>query len=81
MLVWLQAEPDLTGKTLMARLRLEHPDRFSGAQLRTMQRRLKKWRGIMAIRLVYAGTAGVSAAPVECRKWRCWSGSQALKFR
>ena len=61
MLVWLQAEPDVTGKTLMARLRPEHPDRFSGAQLRTMQRRLKEWRGTMAKRLVYAGTAEASA--------------------
>ena len=40
MLVWLQAE---------------HPDRFSEAQLQTMQRRLKEWRGIMAKELVYAG--------------------------
>ena len=37
-LVWLQTEPDVTGKGLMARLQAEHPDRFSEAQLRTMQR-------------------------------------------
>ena len=55
-LVWLQAEPDATGKALMARLQAEHPDRFSEAQLRTMQRRLNEWRGIMAKELVYAGT-------------------------
>ena len=63
MLVWLQAEPDITGKALMARLHSEHPDRFSEAQLRTMQRRLKEWRGIMAKELVYAGTAAASTAP------------------
>ena len=45
---WLQAEPDTTGTALMARLQSEHPDRFSEAQLRTLQRRLKEWRGIMA---------------------------------
>ena len=56
MLVWLQAEPDATGKALMARLQAEHPDRFSEAQLRTMQRRLKEWRRMMAKELVYAGT-------------------------
>ena len=28
-LAWLQAEPDATGKSLMERLQLEHPDRFS----------------------------------------------------
>ncbi len=62
-LAWLQAEPDATGKALMGRLQLEHPDRFSEAQLRTMQRRLKEWRGIMAKELVYAGTATASTAP------------------
>ena len=41
-LVWLQTEPDATSKALMARLQAEHPDRFSEAQLRTMQRRVKE---------------------------------------
>ena len=61
-LAWLQAEPDATGKDLMARLQSEYPDRFTGAQLRTMQRRVKQWRGIMARQLVYSGADGVSAA-------------------
>ena len=61
-LVWLQAEPDVTGKALMARLQSEHPNRFTEAQLRTMQRRVKQWRGIMAKKLVYAGTDEPSAA-------------------
>ncbi len=56
-LVWLQTEPDATSKAMMARLQAEHPDRFSEAQLRTMQRRVKEWRGIMAKELVCAGTA------------------------
>ena len=62
-LVWLQTEPDVTNKALMARLQAEHPDRFSQAQLRTMQRRVKEWRGIMAKELVYAGTAEPFAEP------------------
>ena len=62
-LVWLQAEPDATGKALMARLQSEHPDRFTEAQLRTMQRRVKQWRGIMAKKLVYAGTGESSTEP------------------
>ena len=61
-LMWLQAEPDATGKALMARLQSECPDRFNEAQLRTMQRRVKEWRGIMAKKLVYAGTDEASAA-------------------
>ena len=62
-LMWLQAEPDATGKALMARLQSECPDRFTEAQLRTMPRRVKEWRGIMAKKLVYAGTDEASAAP------------------
>ena len=60
-LVWLQAEPDATGKALMARLQSKHPDRFTEAQLRTMQRRVKAWRGIMAKNLVYASSDEASA--------------------
>ena len=70
MLAWLQAEPDATGKALMARLQSEHPDLFTEAQLRTMQRRVKEWRGIMAKKLVYAGTDEALPAPVHCRNWR-----------
>ncbi len=62
-LVWLQAEPDATGKGLMARLQSEHPDRFTEAQLRTLQRRVKEWRGIMAKNLVYASSNAGSAEP------------------
>ena len=32
------------------------PEPDTQAQLRTLQRRLKEWRGIMAKELVYAGT-------------------------
>ena len=62
-LVWLQAEPDATGKELMARLQAVHPDRFSEAQLRTMQRRVKGWRAIMAKEPVYAGAEGTCTGP------------------
>ena len=40
----------------ISRLQSEHSDRFTEAQLRTMQRRVKEWRGIMAKQLVYATT-------------------------
>ena len=50
-------------KEYRARLQAEHPDRFSAAQLRTMQRRVKQWRGIMAKELVYAGTEETFAEP------------------
>ena len=35
----------------------EAPERFSRAHLRTLQRRVRKWRDIMASKLVYAGSA------------------------
>ena len=59
-LLGMQAEPDATGKALMARLQSAHPKRFTDAQLRTMQRRVKEWRGIRAQELVYALASQVS---------------------
>jgi len=40
----LQAEPGLEAKTLFDDLRRRHPGRFADGQLRTLQRRLKRWR-------------------------------------
>ncbi len=63
-LVWLQQEPDVTAKTLFHRLRANHPGRFSDGQLRTLQRRVKEWRGIMARELVYACLDGDEAQEI-----------------
>ena len=54
MLLWQQQDPDTNAKDLLARLQLSHPGRFSNAQLRTLQRRVKDWQGFMAKNLVYA---------------------------
>jgi len=51
---WLQQEPDATAKSLFERLQDEYPGRFADGQLRTLQRRVKEWRKIMARQLVYA---------------------------
>jgi hypothetical protein len=40
----LQAEPGLQAKTLFDDLRRRHPGRFADGQLRTLQRRIKRWR-------------------------------------
>ena len=45
---WLQKEPDSTAKALFERLQREHPGSFQDGQLRTLQRRVREWRGIMA---------------------------------
>ena len=54
MLCWLQQDPDVTAKGLFERLLDEYPGRFPDGQLRTLQRRVKEWRKIMARELVYA---------------------------
>lgn len=61
--MWLQADPDFTGMALIARLQSEHPDRFTEGQLRTMQRRVQEWRGIMANKLVCTETGQSSTEP------------------
>lgn len=55
-LTWLEKEPDATAKSLFERLQRERPGMFQDSQLRTLQRRVRQWRHIMAKTLVY-GTA------------------------
>ena len=55
-LLWPQKDTNANAKDLLARLRSAHPGRCSDAQLRTLQRRVKGWRGVMARRLVYASS-------------------------
>lgn len=55
-LSWLEAAPDTTAKDLFVRLQQEHPNQFHDGQLRTLQRRVSQWRGLMARQLVYAGS-------------------------
>jgi len=50
---WLQREPDATAKALFYRLQQKYPGRFPDGQLRTLQRRVREWRKIMARKLVY----------------------------
>jgi len=50
---WLQSDPDITAKDLFERIQYENPGRFPNGQLRTLQRRVKEWRQIMARKLVY----------------------------
>ena len=51
---WLQNEPDATAKELFKRLQNKHPGSFANNQLRTLQRRIREWRQIMAKKLVYS---------------------------
>ena len=42
---------DASAVVLLGRLQEAEPDRFSRAHLRTLQRRVQQWRGIMAEKL------------------------------
>jgi len=52
-LSWLEKEPDATGQSLFAKLQEAHPGKFTDGQVRTLQRRVRKWRHIMAKQLIY----------------------------
>ena len=63
MLGWLQEDPDASAVALLGRLQETESDRFSRAHLRTLQRRVQQWRGIMAKKLVYAASAATLPDP------------------
>ena len=60
---WLQEDPDASAVALLGRLQETEPDRFSRAHLRTLQRRVQQWRGIMADKLVYAASEATLPDP------------------
>jgi Integrase core domain len=60
-LLWLQQEPESTAKSLMERLQRDYPGRFAEGQLRTLQRRIRDWRRVMARTLVHACLDGAEA--------------------
>jgi hypothetical protein len=53
-LYWLGEDPDATAKSLFERLMVKYPGKFQSGQLRTLQRRVKEWRHVMARELVFA---------------------------
>jgi len=61
-LLWLQETPEATAKSLWERMHQKNPGRFPGGQLRTLQRRIREWRRVMARELVYACLDGKEAS-------------------
>jgi hypothetical protein len=59
---WFEADPSQTGYALLVRLQAAYPGRYPDGLLRTVQRRLKIWRGEIACALVF-GTAQRIGAP------------------
>ena len=62
---WLETEPDITARTILDRLCFDRPEQFGDGHLRTLQRGVKKWRGVMARKLVYAGLDQSVPAPLS----------------
>ena len=63
---WLMAEPTLSAKEAMARLAAMIPEVYAGgAQLRTLQRRVRAWRAERAKELVLGRLRESSTAPAD----------------
>jgi Integrase core domain len=60
-LLWLQENPDTTAKALLERLDKKYPGQFPEGQLRTLQRRVRDWRRLMARNLVHGCQDGAGA--------------------
>ena len=57
-LTYLQDHPDASGTAILQVLMRDHPESVGPKQLRTLQRRLKQWRSVMARELVYGVVNG-----------------------
>lgn len=57
---WFDAEPWRTSRELLARLQAEVPDTYPEALLRTLQRRVKQWRGEAARQMVFGSPDGMA---------------------
>jgi hypothetical protein len=54
-LLWIHERPNATAKELFERLQNEQPGRFLSGQLRTLQRKVRTWRHVIAKGLVFRG--------------------------
>jgi hypothetical protein len=64
---WLEVDPDQTGKDLFERLQSQYPGIYPDGQLRTLQRRLKEWRGQMARKLVFGVQQGAVGSVIALK--------------
>lgn len=63
---WLDAEPGLSAKDVLARLRALAPEGFQDTQLRTVQRAVKVWRARSAREIILGGAGTLtSRLPVD----------------
>jgi hypothetical protein len=57
--------PETTAKALFQRLQSSHPGQFASGQLRTLQRRVRAWRAVQAIRLLSSSLTQAAESPRE----------------
>ena len=74
---WLQNQPDVGAAELMDRLIRRYPDRYSRRQLRTLQRRVRQWRGVMANQLVYAQPNRVRSMRNDWATSELWASTRS----
>jgi hypothetical protein len=58
---WFDADPTSTGRQLLERLQETYPGCYPDGLVRTVQRRLKIWRSVMARALVFGRVGGTSS--------------------
>jgi hypothetical protein len=58
---WLDAEPGLSAKAVLARVRGLPPERFQDTQLRIVQRAVKAWRARAAREIILGGMATLTS--------------------
>ncbi|MBC7832666.1 MAG: transposase, partial [Hyphomicrobium sp.] len=66
---WFEADPSRTGGELLARQQAAYPGRYSDGLLRTVQRRLKGWRGEIASALVFGAVRPPGSAAALSGTW------------
>jgi hypothetical protein len=65
MRAWFEADPSQTGGELLMRLQAAYPGRYPDGLLRTVQRRLKVWRGEIACELVFGVACQMPAVTIS----------------
>jgi hypothetical protein len=80
-LSWLQKDPETTAKALFERLQQRYPEQFKDGQLRTLQRRVREWRQVMARKLIFSNGEGGKEMPVPGPVFTKESASHAETIR
>ena len=75
---WLNDQPDATAKELFQRLQSQMSQAFQPGQLRTLQRRVKRWRTAIARRLVLGADTEAEPTATPAAPQATGEGSSAM---